>query len=81
MKGVQGTKVKLTVVREGVNEPIEVEITRDVIEVETVTYEMLENNIGYIYIMEFDVLVGIKQTKEGNENVITVMNVFRSSVH
>ena len=25
--------------------------------------------------MEFDVLVGIKQTKEGNENVITVMNV------
>ena len=54
MKGEQGTKVKLTVVREGVNEPIEVEITRDVIEVETVTYEMLDNNIGYIYIMEFD---------------------------
>ena len=54
MKGEKGTKVTLTVVREGVDEPIEVVITRDVIEVETVTYEMLANNIGYIYIMEFD---------------------------
>ena len=54
MKGEQGTKVTLTVVREGVEEPVEVVITRDIVEVETVTYEMLEDNIGYIYIMEFD---------------------------
>ena len=54
MKGEQGTQVTLTVVREGEEEPVEVLITRDIVEVETVTYEMLEGNIGYIYIMEFD---------------------------
>lgn len=37
--------------------------------------------IYIIYIMELDVLVGIKQTKKGNESVITAMNVFRCSVH
>ena len=54
MKGEQGTQVTLTVVREDEEEPIDILITRDVVEVETVTYEMLDDRIGYIYIMEFD---------------------------
>lgn len=54
MKGEPGTKVMIEVVREGEEKPLEFEITRDTIEVPTIEYEMLNNKIGYIYIMEFD---------------------------
>lgn len=54
MKGEAGTKVTVTVVRDGITEPIDLEITRAMIEVQTVEYEMLENRIGYILVSEFD---------------------------
>lgn len=54
MKGEPGTKVSVEVVREGEEEPVALEITRQEIEVPTVEYKMLENQIGYIYVMEFD---------------------------
>lgn len=54
MKGEEGTKVTVTVVREGADDPIELEITRRMVEVPTIEYEMLEDDIGYILISEFD---------------------------
>lgn len=54
MKGEPGTQVKVTVVREGVSEPVELLITRAWIEIETVEYEMLDNNIGYILVSGFE---------------------------
>ena len=54
IKGEKGTEVELTVYREGVPEPITVTAVRDEIEIETVTYKMLEGNIGYIAISEFE---------------------------
>ncbi|MCH5272640.1 MAG: S41 family peptidase [Lachnospiraceae bacterium] len=54
MKGGQGTTVDVQVWRSAENEYVDLTIIRDLIEVETVTYEMLEDSIGYIYIMEFD---------------------------
>lgn len=54
MKGEQGTKVNLTVWRSSESRYIDLTVVRDLIEVETVTYEMLEDGIGYIYVMEFD---------------------------
>lgn len=54
MKGEEGTKVTVTVVREGVDDPIDMEIIRRMVEVPTIEHEMLENNIGYIQITEFD---------------------------
>lgn len=54
MKGERGTDVTIEVVREGVPDPIEFVITRDRIEVPTVEYEMLDDGIGYIYVLEFD---------------------------
>lgn len=56
MKGERGTKVTVEVVREGESSPIVLEIIRDDIEVPTVEYKMMEDNIGYIYVMEFDVV-------------------------
>lgn len=54
MKGEQGTKVEVEVWRSSESDYIDLMITRDIIEVETVTYQMLEDSIGYIYIMQFD---------------------------
>lgn len=53
IRGEKGTKVKLTVAREGADENLEVEITRGVIELESVKYEKKEGNIGYIKISKF----------------------------
>ncbi len=54
MKGEQGTVVDVEVWRSSIGEYVELSITRDVIEVETVTYQMLDDSIGYIYVMQFD---------------------------
>ncbi|MBR2407561.1 MAG: S41 family peptidase [Lachnospiraceae bacterium] len=54
MKGEQGTVVNVEVWRASAEEYVELSITRDVVEVETVTYEMMEDSIGYIYVMQFD---------------------------
>lgn len=52
IKGEKGTEVELTVYREG--EEITVTAIRDEIEIETVTYEMLEDSIGYVAVSEFE---------------------------
>lgn len=54
IKGEAGTKVKLTVIRGDDNEEVELEITRRKIEVPTVEFKILENDIGYISVMQFD---------------------------
>ena len=54
IRGEEGTTVELTVMRGTDLEEVTVEVTRRKIEVETVTYEMKEDNIGYISVTEFD---------------------------
>lgn len=64
IRGDKGTKVELTVLRGETNEEITVEAVRDKIEVETVETKMLEDQIGYLYVSEFDT-VTYDQYKEG----------------
>ncbi len=52
IKGEEGTKVKITVLRE--NKYIDFEIERKAIKVYHVESEMLQNNIGYISLLTFD---------------------------
>jgi carboxyl-terminal processing protease len=52
IRGEKGTKVKLTIVR-GSEQPKEIEITRDLINVPSISYEMKPNSIGYIKIRRF----------------------------
>ena len=52
VKGEKGTDVTLSVLRDG--ETIETVATRDTIEVQTVESKMMEDNIGYISVSEFD---------------------------
>lgn len=53
IRGEKGTDVTLTIIRENVDEPFDVTITRDEITIESVTTEMLEGNIHYISINQF----------------------------
>ena len=52
IKGEEGTAVTLTVQR-GASR-LELEAVRETIETQTVSYEMLDGQIGYLYILEFD---------------------------
>jgi len=54
MKGQIGTPVSLTVKRMGVDKPIKIDFKREKIKVNNVPYYgMIENNIGYIQLLEF----------------------------
>lgn len=54
IKGEEGTTVHLTIYREGEEDYLEIDIERRKVEAPTVSYEMLDNGIGYIQITEFD---------------------------
>ena len=54
MKGNPGTKVNLTIVREGREDYLEKEIVREIIKLKTVKSELIEEDIGYIRISMFD---------------------------
>ena len=53
IRGKKGTKVKLTIVREGVDKPLEFTITRDVIPLRSVRSYLLTPEVGYIRISNF----------------------------
>lgn len=54
IKGDEGTTVHLTIIREGESNYLEFDVVRRKLNNETVTYKMLEDNIGYIQIQGFD---------------------------
>ena len=58
MRGKPGTDIVLTIVREGVDRPIEITITRDVIRVTSVRSRSLEPGYGYVRISQFQVRTG-----------------------
>lgn len=56
IKGEEGSKVMITVLRETESEPLEIEVERRKIESPTVEYEMFDNGMAYIQIVEFDLV-------------------------
>ena len=54
LKGEEGTTVNVTMYRPSEDTYIDFTVERAVVNVPTVTYKMLENNIGYIQVTEFD---------------------------
>ncbi len=53
MRGPKGSKVTLTIMREGFPKPREFTLTRDVIPIRSVRYEVLEKQYGYIRLFQF----------------------------
>jgi carboxyl-terminal processing protease len=58
MRGQAGTSIRLTIFRQGRDEPFDVTVTRGVIELEPVTHELAAGNIGVITVNEFSRDVG-----------------------
>jgi len=54
IRGPRGTQVRLRVQREGVPEPFEVVVTREKIDLPTVSYRMLDQGIAYVRLTEFN---------------------------
>ncbi len=63
IKGPENTDVVLTIVREGETDYLDVAVTRGRVEARTVEYEMLEDDMAYIQVTEFDD-VSIAQFRE-----------------
>ncbi|MBZ0334776.1 S41 family peptidase [Marinobacter sp. AL4B] len=58
MRGKPGTVLTLTIMREGQNAPIEIDVTRNIIKVTSVKSRMLETGYGYVRITQFQAETG-----------------------
>ncbi|MDD1632857.1 MAG: S41 family peptidase [Methylococcaceae bacterium] len=75
MRGEPGSKIVLTIVREGEEAPLKLTLTRDIIKVKSVKNRMLEKGYGYIRISSFqsgtgdalkEALAALKKENGGN---------------
>ena len=64
MRGLVNTPIKLTILRQGADKPIELTVVRDIIKVKAVKFRV-ENDIGYIKITSFT-----EKTHDDLENAI-----------
>ncbi len=70
MRGPKGTKVHLTIQRDGVTDPMNFELLRDTIKIESVKGKLIEKNIAYVRLTQFqestgrDLAKAIKQLRE-----------------
>lgn len=53
MRGLKGSKVILTIMRDGYDKPKDVSLERDVIQVKSVKYKTLDEGYGYVRIAQF----------------------------
>ncbi len=73
MRGKPGTKIELTIMREGQEKPLLVKLERDVIRVVSVKQRLLEPGYGYLRISQFqthtaqDLVHGISKLKQEND--------------
>ncbi|MCF7981397.1 MAG: S41 family peptidase [Pseudomonadales bacterium] len=58
MRGEPGTKITLTIAREGETKPLVLTLTRDLIKVASIKSRSLEEGFGYIRITQFQVTTG-----------------------
>lgn len=76
MRGAKGSKVTLTVMREGFDKPKEFPLVRDIIQVKSVKFKTLDEGYGYIRIAQFqektddDLIKALKTLQDGNGGVL-----------
>jgi len=58
MRGKKGTEIRLTITREGAEQPIEMTLERDVIRVASVRSRFIEPGFGYLRISQFQINTG-----------------------
>lgn len=58
MRGPKGSKIIVTIVREGIDQPFDLEITRDIIKVKSVRAKAIEGGFAYVRVAQFQVNTG-----------------------
>lgn len=76
MRGPKGSDITLTIVREGEEKPLELTLTRDIITVKSVRSEILEEDIAYVRIAQFQI-----NTAHDVANEIRKLEKENSSLH
>src|SRR6185312_11772506 len=66
IRGPVNTKIKLTIMRKGVDKPVEVSITRDIIRVRSVRSHVEGDDVGYIRLTQFN-----EQTTDGLKKALS----------
>ena len=64
IKGKENTDVTLTVYRKGETDYLDITVTRKKVEAPTVSYKMLDSNIAYIQIAQFEDVTGDQFTEQ-----------------
>ena len=70
MRGPKATKVTITIAREGLREPLELTLTREVIQVQSVKVQEIEPGLGYVRVRQFqertaqDVVAGVDKLEK-----------------
>jgi carboxyl-terminal processing protease len=67
IKGEKGTEVVLTVQRQGLEAPFDMEVTRAIVEVNPVIWDIVTDNVGYVRITEFNEHAAEKTRRAVNE--------------
>ena len=76
MRGKPGSKIELTIAREGEDKPITITLERDIIRVKSVKSRLLESNFGYVRISQFqertgkDLREAISKLKKENDGAL-----------
>jgi carboxyl-terminal processing protease len=76
MRGPKGTKVTITVTREGFEKPRDFSMTRDIIQVKSVKYKPLDDGYAYVRVAQFqektdeDLAKALAQMKKDNNGTI-----------
>lgn len=64
MRGPKGSKIKLTVLRDGVDQPLDFELVRDLIKVQSVRTRVLDDDYFYIRISQFQLNTGTEMLQK-----------------
>jgi carboxyl-terminal processing protease len=76
MRGPKGSKIQITIVREGAQGPLDLSLTRDVIKVRSVRQRLLAPGYGYLRIAQFqnetgrDLKRALDKLREANSGVL-----------
>lgn len=63
MRGEPGSKILLTIIRQGENKPLQITVVRDTIKVQSVKTKMLDDNFGYVRVSQFQSNSGDELTR------------------
>ncbi|MBI4681845.1 MAG: S41 family peptidase [Nitrospirae bacterium] len=76
LRGPKGSKVTITIIREGLEKPLDIAMIRDIIVIKSIKSRVIDERIGYVKLTQFqersadDLLKALKELSEKNINAL-----------